>query len=327
MTPNTGAMVPILQFSTNHLPVNARYKAWLLRDWPRRQEIYLTEPTEPFNTHWESAQLGEVIFVYTQITAMRWERRAKDVRTSDFDPIIINMMVEGTAQGDMDGRAFIQKAGDLHFHDLGRPSLHASTASTTYSLVVPRPLAQAQLGPLHDLHGLVIPSPQADMLFAHAEQTRRALPRLDQSTAARLGSVFLDLAAIALAEAGPEPTLQLTPEAALLRRADAEIDRRLGEGTIAVADLCLSLGVSRARLFRAFRFAGGIQNHIAAVRLDRARAALADIDRAEPIGNVAHRFGFSDAPHLSRAFRTRYGMTPREYRQMIVLNRLEVVPD
>lgn len=49
--------------------------------------------------------------------------------------------------------------------------------------------------------------------------------------------------------------------------------------------------------------------------------------RAEPIGNVAHRFGFSDAPHLSRAFRTRYGMTPREYRQMIVLSRLDVVPD
>ena len=52
-------------------------------------------------------------------------------------------------------------------------------------------------------------------------------------------------------------------------------------------------------------------------RLKRARTALAELDLAEPIGNIAHRFGFSDAPHLSRAFRRRYGMSPREYRRLV----------
>ena len=71
----------------------------------------------------------------------------------------------------------------------------------------------------------------------------------------------------------------------------------------------------------------GVQNHITALRLDRARAAIGDVDRAEPIGTIAHRLGFSDAPHLSRVFRSRYGMTPREYRRMIALNRLELMPE
>ncbi len=56
-------------------------------------------------------------------------------------------------------------------------------------------------------------------------------------------------------------------------------------------------------------------------RLSRARAALSDIDRAEAIGAIAHRLGFSDAPHLSRAFRQRYGMTPSEYRRLIATDR------
>ena len=327
MTGQSENTIPILRFSTDNLPTDTRYKAWLLRDWPRRQDIYITEPTEPFSTRWESAQLGDVMFVYTEITAMRWERRASDILSSDFDPIIINMMVSGTAHGDMDGRAFVETSGEMHFHDLGRRSLHSSTASTTYSIVLPRPLAQCHFGSLQDLHGLVIRQPQTEMLFAHAELTRRALPRLDQSTAARLGRVFIELAAIMLAEARPDPALQMTPEAALIQRAEAAIERRLGDGAMSVTDLCQTLNVSRARLFRAFRSQGGIQNHIAAARLDRARAALGEIDRAELISNVAHRFGFSDAAHLSRAFRQRYGMTPREYRQMIANNRVVTTPE
>ena len=48
--------------------------------------------------------------------------------------------------------------------------------------------------------------------------------------------------------------------------------------------------------------------------------ALADQYRQESIGAVAHRLGFSDAAHLSRTFRGRYGMTPREYRQLVATN-------
>jgi len=305
--------VPILHYTTEHLPPESRYKAWLLRDWPRRTQIYLTEPIEPFNTRWESVQLGQIMFVYTEITGMRWERRAIDIRQSDFDPVVINMMITGLAQGDMDGRAFHEPAGTLHFHDFGRPSLHVSTASTTYSTLVPRPLAQQWFGPLRDLHGLVVPVREAEMLFAHAAQTRRMLHRLDAITAASMGRVFLELAAVALAQVRADTPLQETADSLLLQRAEEMIERRLGEGRITIADLCQSRG--------------GIHSYIAGFRLDRARAALADVDRIEPIGNIAHRFGFSDSPHLSRAFRARFGMTPREYRHLVATNQAEIVPD
>lgn len=290
---------------------------WSERSWPRSTPVYRTEPFEPFNTSWETTPLGPVTFVYTEITGMRWERRLADIRVSDFDPIIISMMIEGSAQGDMDGRVFLETAGTFHFHDLARPSLHVSTASRTFNLVIPRAVATEWFGSLQDLHGLVVGREAAAMLFSHSGQVRQALPRFGLAEADRLGRVFLELATLALAESRPALRTPVAAEDALMRRAIRKIEQGLGGGDLSVAELCRTLGVSRRRLFTAFRSRGGIQTYITTTRVSRARTALAEIERAEPIGAIAHRLGFSDASHLSRAFRDRYGMSPSDYRRLV----------
>lgn len=308
--------ISILRYTTADLPPEQRYPAWLQRTWPRSDAIFRTQPTEPFDTSWETVQLGLVTFVHTKITGMRWERRQQDIRTSDFDPIIVTMMVEGFAQGDLDGRAFRQGAGTFHFHDLARPSDHVSTASFTYSLIIPRPVALDWFGPLQGLHGVVVDGLPAEMLFSQAANVHRLLPGLRLAQTDGLGRVFLELLGVALAGVGPAESRRAAPEGALRRRAAEEIERRLG-AEVSVADLCRVLGASRGRLFAAFRADGGVKAYVLTERLARAQAALSDVKLAEPIGNIAHRLGFSDASHLSRAFRGRYGMSPREYRSLI----------
>lgn len=315
--------IPVLRYSTDDLPPEQRYSTWYLRDWPRSEPIYRTEPTEPFNTRWESVQLGQVIFVYAEITGMRWERRRQDIRSSDFDPVIVNLMIEGEAQGDMDGRPFHESAGMLHFHDLGRPSLHASTASRTHSIIIPRPVAEAWFAPVRDLHGLVVSGTAAGALFACCAHLREMLPRLDLSEADRLGRVLLELLSVALLATRASPSDRLSAEKVLRRNAAAEIERRLGK-EIVIADLCRALGASRSRLFAAFQDVGGIQTYIMGQRLERARTALADLDPVEPIGNIAHRLGFGDATRLSRSFRKRYGMAPSEYRKLLATGPADV---
>jgi AraC-like DNA-binding protein len=262
------------------------------------------------------------MFVYTEITGQRWERRLQDIRTSDFDPIIINMLIEGERRGDMDGRPFRENAGSFSIHDLGRPSLHVSSASRTYSMVLPRPLAREWLGDLHDLHGLVVSNERAEILVAHAMQVHRLLPRLDVASGERLGRSLLETAIVALAGLRAPTDRAARPEMALRRRAEEEIERRLGTGSISITELCGAVGASRGRLFAAFHSGGGVRHFIMRVRLERARVALAELDRAEPIGTIAERLGFSDASHLSRTFRRRYGMTPREYRHLLLTDRV-----
>ena len=315
--------VPVLRYSTDDLPPDQRYRTWYRRDWPRSEPIYRTEPTEPFNTRWETVQLGQLIFVYAEITGMRWERRRQDIRDSDFDPIIVNLMLEGEAQGDMDGRPFHETAGMFHFHDLCRPSLHASTASRTYSIVIPRPVAETWFAPVRDLHGLVVDGAAARAVFAYSDHLREMLPRLDLSEADRLGRVLLELLSVALLATRSPPSDRLSAENVLRRRAAEEIERRLGR-EIVIADLCRALGASRSRLFAAFRDDGGIRTYIMGQRLERARTALADLDPVEPISNIAHRLGFGDATQLSRSFRKRYGMAPSEYRKLLAAGPAEV---
>lgn len=307
--------VPVQQFTTSNLPPEDRYLAWRDRDWPRSDRIYRTEPYAPFDTFCEAVALGDVTFVYTEISGMRWERTWDSVRTSSFDPIIVNMMIEGFAEGDLGGRSFREPKGSILFHDLGKPSVHVSTASRTYALVVPRQIAKQWLGPLDDLHGLVISPPAADIVLSHAREVHRMLRRLSHDTAKRLGRVFHELIAAIVAD--DRPRVALPTKLSLLRtRAEAEVERRLGEESITSEGLCHRLGISRAALYEVFQGEGGLQKYALATRLERARAALADLHRVEAIGDIAHRLGFSDASHLSRTFRGRFGMTPRGYRRL-----------
>jgi len=308
--------IETVQFSTAAYPPDERYTAWLNWGWPRSGAIYQTDPTEPFDTEWESAELGDVILVRTAITGMRWKRRLGDIRQSDFDPLIVNMMVEGSARGVFDGRDFREEAGSFHFHDITRPSIHVSTASRTYSLVLPRPLATRLFGSLDDLHGLVVSGAHAELLIAHAENTWRVLSKLDRSSAPALGRSFVDLLVAATSDARSSTPAPAAASTKLRHRAIAAIDSRLNT-PITPDDICNVLAVPRKSLFAAFRADGGVQNYVRATRLERAKAAIADIDRDEPIGTIALRLGFCDASHLSRLFKSRFGMTPREYRRLL----------
>ena len=308
--------VPVDRFATSHLPTEARYEAWLNRDWPRPAPIYRTVPTEPFDILMESALLGQLLFVRTEITAMTWERRAQDIRDSDFQPIIVNMMVKGEAQGDMDGRHFHEVTGDYHFQDLARPSLHGSTASLTYSLVLPRDVAKACFNSLEALHGLVVSGKMAKASLDLATTVWGLLPSLDAGRAVRFQNAFLELLAAGVEAAGPAAPARSSAEAVLRERAIEAIDLRLGLERASAAELCRVLETSPDQLSLAFRGDGGLAAYLLGRRLDEARAALTGLERAEPIGKLAHRLGFSDAAHLSRAFRQRFGLSPRAYRKM-----------
>jgi len=99
----------------------------------------------------------------------------------------------------------------------------------------------------------------------------------------------------------------LTP--AKLRTLVAFINQNLSS-PLRLDDLAAAAALSRAHLARSFRNATGIPLHryVLHRRLERARSLLSQAGaRAQ---TVAVHCGFADAPHLSKAYRKAYGITP-----------------
>jgi AraC-like DNA-binding protein len=100
-------------------------------------------------------------------------------------------------------------------------------------------------------------------------------------------------------------------------RASLYIVDHLHDSALSVERIAGAIGLSAGHLHEVFRKATGatIGDYIRAQRLERCRRDLADQSlRHQSITFIAHRWGFSEASSLSRAFRAAYQTSPRRYR-------------
>jgi len=81
-----------------------------------------------------------------------------------------------------------------------------------------------------------------------------------------------------------------------------------------IAPLAADAQVHPAYLARTFRRCYGVSigQYARQIRLDW--VALQLVETSDPISAIAFRAGFADQSHLTRAFRARWGVTPRQYR-------------
>ena len=102
-----------------------------------------------------------------------------------------------------------------------------------------------------------------------------------------------------------------------LARVKRRIDERLADPALNVASLAADLGLSASQLHRIFRN----EPLTPAQTIWEKRLDAASRDLLEPrlagrsVAEIAYAWGFSDAAHFSRAFRDRFGRSPREWRQ------------
>jgi len=103
------------------------------------------------------------------------------------------------------------------------------------------------------------------------------------------------------------------------RRAILEfIDSHLAEPELSVGEVARAFGCSSRTIHKLFE---GEPHTVARAiwerRLERCRDDMVDPSIASrSITEIAHLWGFSDSQHFSRAFRARYGISPREYRAL-----------
>lgn len=129
------------------------------------------------------------------------------------------------------------------------------------------------------------------------------------------GSSFSDFEAFAIRAAVAAAAADVTSQREAIdwatERALELIPRLIGDGRVSVLDIARQVGVSSSRLSHVFNTDLGttLPTYLRWVRL---RLAVQWVARGHSLTRAAHCAGFADSAHLTRSFRTMFGLAPSQ---------------
>lgn len=254
-------------------------------------------------------------------------RTAKLIRRSDPEQYQISFTLRGVQRVAQVGRDTSLGPRDLILYDSSRPydcQLIAADGDTVAFTAVQIPRAQ-----------IPVPPERIDRLVAAGMSGRTGIGALlvqflvrltadahrhRPSDAPRLGTVLHDLI-VALLAHELDVDFAVAPETyrrVLAARIQAFIRQHIGEPELSPAVIAAAHHISTRHLHRLFQDQSTttVAAWVRSQRLEGCRRDLADpVLRMTPIHVIAARWGFSHPAAFSRAFRSTYGLSPRDYRQ------------
>jgi AraC-like DNA-binding protein len=327
----TGEAMRVL-YSTDAVPAHDRFDYF--RDVAASTPVPLEirgERGSRCNVRMEILELGaSTLSTMTARDDTRLElyRTPRLIRRSDPGAYRLLLNVQGRIELVQEGRQAHLTAGQMALYDISRP-FHGWRQATRGScqlvmLTVPHSLLPPPSRSIRQLIGAKLASRTGVGALVVDHLTRMATDA-DSYTPAdrgRLARVSLDLLdALVAHELDTAATAAADPESSrrvLLLRVHAFIDQRLSDSALSPEAVAAAHHVSLRSLQKLFQAEGiTVAAWIRRRRLARCRDDLADASLwAQPIHRIGARWGFSDPGQFSRVFRDRYGMCPREWREL-----------
>lgn len=270
----------------------------------------------PFHARLTGGDLGPVAVHRIHGTPHGVERTRNMVSASDPEYLLLYLLRDGVARMEQEGQLCELLPGDMAIQDTSRPSsIHTESGFDLLVASMPRWLIGSRADAVAREAALRI---KGDSPFG-----RIAGPFLQLlATAAAKGEVTgsdADSAAEMLlsalgALAGGGRARVGSPAQTLLTRMQQYALARLHDPELGPGQLAQAHFVSTRYVHKLFATTGtGVSAWIREQRLERALAELRRSDGV-PVSVIAAKWGYRDAASFSRAFRQRFGMSPREAR-------------
>jgi AraC-like DNA-binding protein len=217
------------------------------------------------------------------------------------------------------GRRTVVRPGWLTYYDTTRPTaLTFPDATRSDLLLVARDVVDISTRPLGELTARTVPADRGTAAVLRSVLTGLAsrLAGCSPSSADLLGSCLIDLTGLLLRECLDEPVTPAGAGSTLFTRIAADLEHRLHDPDVCPERVANAHHISVRYLSKLFAAEGTtVMGWVRERRLDKCRADLLDPRlRNRSIAAVAARWGILQPAHFSRAFRARYGVSPREYR-------------
>jgi AraC-like DNA-binding protein len=325
-----GAIRMAVLIRTSDVPPAYRYDAWRSVVCDTLGPLdFRSDPDVPLSGEIEAGHLGPVNVGRVQTSTPHSVHRTPGlIRRGSAELYRVVLAMSGNPRLAQDGRAAQLQPGEFAIYDFARPYELAYDSAVQLAVFgFPRDLLALPPDSVGDLTAVPIAANRGTGALA-APLLRRVVLDLETyqpASAARLGTVIMDLVTTAVAERADEAeSLPIeSRERTLLLRIHAFIEEHLGETELSPGLVAAAHHVSVRYLHRLFEDQDTtVAAWIRRRRLERCRRDLADpAFRAAPIAAVAARWGLPDSAHFSRLFRRTYGLPPAEYRRNYLISR------
>ena len=238
----------------------------------------------------------------------------------------LHFQLVGRSLNAQSGREALLEAGDFTLCDASRPyQVRFDEANHMLCIKVPMAALAQRLG---DVDALIC-KPMSGRAGAGAMLSSflsSLWPQIDQaedmSWGETVSEVILDLLTLAYRPLSEAPA-QVSGRLQWMAKARGVIDQHICDPELSVAAIAAAIGVSPRYVQMLFAAEGTTPS--AFIQDQRLRLAAEQLRRpgAPCITEVAMAVGFNDLTHFGRAFRKRYGVAPRDYRDGARNGRLQ----
>lgn len=311
------APIPAVHFDTNDLPTDKRFDTWRAAVHAHRAWLPTGADPAQFTAVVDAWTLGEIVLAHSRLPAICLARTPDMAHADGENWVSLALQLSGTTVFTLDQGDIVRTvgAGEIIAFDMMRDFKSETSEHEVITCAISRRAMLQVMREIPPHHGQMIDGPWGRLLADYMLSLVRQLPAMATSDALELGQTLVQLVASCLkATSEPQSTRASRRMADVRHRVESYIENNLTSPHLGPPSICSALGISKARLYRAFMHSEGVTAHIRKRRLETIHVLLNDPRETRSISEIAYQYGFVSDAHFSRTFRQKFGFSPRDVR-------------
>ncbi len=274
----------------------------------------------PFSASLKSFTAGDIALTDLSVSPHKITRSEKEIKQSEAGYFLLSCQIDGIGGVVQMGRETVLGPGDCALYDTVQPyELVFPHAMRQRILRIPRDKLLSLVPDVGDLTAtrLTSATPVGQLLATTISGYFETIPHLTEPARNEIVNPLIELFAFAINHMKSDADAPLLVPRDLLRgRVTTYIDEHLAEPSLSVQKIADAHRISSRYLHRLFTDTEEtVSRYIWRRRLEKCAADLRNpMLQARSVTEIAFCWGFNDAGHFSRQFRTHFGLPPREYR-------------